>query len=118
MNSLRRLLRKIHKSKQKALTKNPFKDVRILHSEHKFTNTLVIQLQTTEELDIDALEKLLAELMVTDLVKNNLIQITTTRQGNSSQDIVYRGELTVVKTSEVTTLDEHFLEVDDESQKS
>ena len=78
---------------------NPFKDVKIIHEEQEDYETLIVQLDTTEELNIDALEQLISELISADMIKNNLINITTHRSGNSD-DIRYEGSITIKHSPE------------------
>ena len=75
---------------------NPFKDVNILRLENEDGQTTIkIILLTSEELDIDALEKLVAELIAADLVKHDNIKIATYRDGNS-RNIRYEGQVTIL----------------------
>lgn len=78
---------------------NPFKDVKIVRKEQDDAETISVQLDTIEELDINALEKLIAELIAADLVRNNSIQITTQRFGIST-NMRYEGRLTIKKEPE------------------
>ena len=93
------VIAKFHSLKENQGKPNPFKDIRIIHKETDSSETIDIQLECSEELDIDALEKLIAELMIADIVKSNYLKIDSHRQGNST-DIRYEGRLTVMKQPE------------------
>ena len=96
------VIAKFHSLRENQGKTNPFKDIRIIHKETDFSETIDIQLECSEELDIDALEKLIAELVIADIVKSNYLKIESHRQGNST-DIRYEGKLTVLKDPESIT---------------
>lgn len=93
------VLAKFHSLRGNQGKPNPFKDIRIIHKETDTSETIKIQLECIEELNIDALEKLMVELIIADVVKHNYIKIESHRQGNSS-NIRYEGKLTVMKDPE------------------
>lgn len=95
----KRTLAKFQKVRTSQGKDNLFRDVKIIHKDSEDTDTIIVQLDCIEELNIDALEKLIAELIASDMVKNNLIQITSQRSGNAT-DIRYEGKLTIKKEPE------------------
>ena len=87
---------------------NPIKDVQIIHTYENNTDIISAQLEATEELDLIALEGLIAELLSGYIVKHDMIHMTTERQGNSPH-VKYVGSLTLVTNSDMR-IDEEIAE--------